>query len=82
MPNNQIDYRFVQESPIAFSVSDNDMCAECTQCAYAPGELSLCKVQLADPDQVFPGEQDGDGEIVHCDCFVHVDHQDENWLTA
>lgn len=76
-----ITFQFIQESPIAFSVSDNDICASCRHCAYAPGDLSLCKVQLDDVNHAFPGEQDGGGEIVRCAQFVEVDLQEENWVS-
>lgn len=80
MPELKMSYDEVQDSPIAFSVSDNDLCATCQHCAYAPGDMSLCKLQLADPDQDFPGQLDEGDEVVSCEKFIPIHFQQDNWL--
>lgn len=70
----------VQEHPMSRSLSDNDICSECRFCAYVPGENSLCKLQVDDPDSEFPGLTDEDGEVFDCDAFEQIDEDRENWV--
>ncbi|EAA7899952.1 hypothetical protein QW41_02545 [Salmonella enterica] len=42
-------YPFALRSlPGCRSISDDDLCAWCTHLLYRPGELSLCRLSLAD----------------------------------
>lgn len=36
------------------SISDDDLCSDCSNCVYRPGELSKC-------DRGWPGLEDGSG---------------------
>jgi len=47
------------------SISDDDLCSDCTHCQYRPGELSECKVG-------WPGQQDEDGYVETCKRFQPV----------
>lgn len=47
------------------SISDDDLCATCSKCKYAPGELSVCS-------ENFPGQQDADGYVQRCDAFAEI----------
>jgi hypothetical protein len=49
---------------VARSISDNDLCSECLQCRYKPGELSTC-------DAAWPGVKDDD-YIVACAQFIPI----------
>ena len=44
------------------SISDDDLCADCVHCGYAPGDMSSCA-------QDWPGTQDEDGYYVTCPQF-------------
>ena len=44
------------------SISDDDQCSACAQCAYMPGAMSACK-------QKWPSEPDADGYIADCPSF-------------
>ena len=46
------------------SISDDDLCSDCTRCNYNPGDLSGCALG-------FPGTTDLDGYIVHCRFIIH-----------
>lgn len=46
------------------SISDDDLCSDCTRCSYIPGDLSGCSLG-------FPGITDLDGYIVHCAYVRH-----------
>jgi hypothetical protein len=48
------------------SISDDDLCAKCVHCIYAPGDLSQC---LRD----WPGLQDRDGYVRSCDQFLMIE---------
>lgn len=57
-------------NPIVFvpgpkSISDDDICSDCTYCKYAPGELSTCEMG-------WPGEADEDGYIQSCSVKVGI----------
>lgn len=57
MPDSQL-------KPITFSnglksISDDDLCANCTKCEYNPGEMSGCKAN-------WPGLEDADGYVQQC----------------
>lgn len=54
--------------PISFSnyvksISDDDLCAQCTSCDYQPGEMSGCK-------QSWPGLEDENGYVQQCGKFA------------
>lgn len=70
----------VQEHPAARSISDDDQCAECTHCAYAPGDLSLCKIQAEDADYQSPGVSNEDGYVVSCERFEQIAASGDNWV--
>lgn len=64
--------------PIKFSggvksISDDDLCANCKQCEYRPGEMSGCKLN-------WPGLEDADGYVQKCDSFKRIDNPEENWV--
>ncbi len=44
------------------SISDDDLCAECTHCNYQPGEMSGCR-------RDWPGREDADGYVQECQDF-------------
>lgn len=44
------------------SISDDDQCSDCAQCAYMPRAISSCK-------QEWPCEPDADGYIADCPSF-------------
>lgn len=44
------------------SISDDDQCSACAQCAYMPGAMSACK-------QEWPSEPDACGYIADCPSF-------------
>ncbi len=48
------------------SVSDDDMCANCANCVYRPGQMSKC---IKADDKSWPGVQDADGYIKTCEMF-------------
>lgn len=53
--------------PISFSggvksISDDDLCATCRNCAYEPGEFSGCRLN-------WPGLEDADGYVQKCTHF-------------
>ena len=64
--------------PITFSggvksISDDDLCSDCKQCEYRPGEMSGCK-------QEWPGMEDADGYVQECAAFDKIAFQEENWV--
>lgn len=58
------------------SISDDDLCSDCVQCDYAPGEMSGCK-------QGWPGEfaHEGprQGYCVSCPAFAAIAKPEANW---
>lgn len=53
--------------PISFSanvksISDDDLCAQCTHCDYKPGKMSSCQ-------QGWPGQENADGYVQQCATF-------------
>lgn len=46
-------------------VSDDDLCATCTNCNYRPGELSSCSVN-------WPALIDADGYVQQCEQLQEV----------
>lgn len=48
------------------SISDDDLCAECHNCNYRPGEMSGC-------DKDWPGFEDDDGYVQTCEQFRRLD---------
>ncbi|QTF30096.1 hypothetical protein [Escherichia coli] len=46
------------------SISDDDLCAWCSHLLYHPGELSLCRLSLADGH--WPSHFDEDGYAQSC----------------
>lgn len=44
------------------SISDDDLCATCSSCAYKPGENSGCS-------EKWPGQEDEDGTVKQCKKF-------------
>lgn len=55
------------------SISDDDVCATCRRCEYAPGEVSDCK-------NGWPGLQDSEGYVRECQDFDAVEYPEENWV--
>lgn len=54
--------------PISFSggkksISDDDLCAGCSNCDYRPGEMSGCKLN-------WPGLENQDGYVQQCVKFA------------
>ena len=58
------------------SISDDDLCSDCSHCVYDPGELSACS-------QGWPGRFDADGPrqgyCTTCPQFVRTARQGDNW---
>ena len=52
-------------------ISDDDLCANCSNLLYCPGDLSSCTFG-------FPGEFDEDGYCVDCKHFDKC-NPGENW---
>lgn len=48
------------------SISDDDLCAQCHDCEYRPGEMSGCA-------ENWPGLKDGDGYVQTCGKFRRRD---------
>lgn len=69
----------IQNDPIAFSISDDDLCASCRHCAYVPGELSLCKLQRFDAQKVFVGNKDENGYVISCNEYTKLKKGQSNW---
>ena len=44
------------------SISDDDLCSDCSHCAYRPGELSTCNLD-------WPAKFNPDGYAVSCERF-------------
>jgi hypothetical protein len=45
------------------SISDDDLCSDCSKCNYQPGALSRCAAS-------WPGQEDADGYVEHCGDFA------------
>lgn len=41
------------------SISDDDICSDCSHCRYQPGELSECS-------KTWPGSANADGYVIEC----------------
>ncbi len=41
------------------SISDDDICSDCTHCLYSPGDHSSCQKD-------FPGDANSDGYVIAC----------------
>ncbi|MFD1803689.1 hypothetical protein ACFSFZ_16030 [Mixta tenebrionis] len=54
----------LQPLPGCRSISDDDLCAWCAHLLYRPGELSLCRLSLADGH--WPSHCDEDGYAQSC----------------
>lgn len=48
------------------SISDDDLCSECHDCSFRPGELSGCA-------ENWPGLEDSDGYVQTCAKFRQLD---------
>jgi len=70
----------IKSNPIAFSVSDDDLCASCQQCNYVPGNLSLCQVELKSSDSSFPGKKDKDNYVIKCEQHLEIPNGKSNWV--
>jgi len=62
--------------PISFSggqksISDDDLCASCSNCDYRPGEMSSCKLN-------WPGLEDPDGYVQHCVQFAEIESRGDH----
>lgn len=60
--------------PISFSggiksISDDDLCAQCKNCEYRPGDQSGCK-------KSWPGLEDANGYVQVCGSFGKISGQD------
>ncbi|MDF7680472.1 hypothetical protein PT300_07665 [Enterobacteriaceae bacterium ESL0689] len=54
----------LQNQPSSRSISDDDLCAWCRNLCYRPGELSLCRLSVA--DGIWPSQCDADGYAQSC----------------
>lgn len=63
MPNKDSELRSITFSGGKKSISDDDLCAGCSNCDYCPGELSGCKLD-------WPGLEDRDGYVQQCVKFA------------
>lgn len=54
----------LQNQPGSRSISDDDLCAWCKNLCYRPGELSLCRLSVA--DGIWPSQCDADGYAQSC----------------
>ncbi|WP_109240465.1 hypothetical protein [Klebsiella michiganensis] len=54
----------LQNQPGCRSISDDDLCAWCMHLRYRPGELSLCRLSVA--DGIWPSLVDVDGYAQSC----------------
>jgi len=62
--------------PISFSggvksISDDDLCSDCQNCAFRPGEMSSCS-------QNWPGMEDPSGYVKECAAFNRVVLPEDN----
>ena len=60
----------VQQNPLSRSISDDDLCADCKNLHYCPGDLSLCR--LATWDSGWPGKSDENDYIIECKLFEEL----------
>lgn len=79
MSNIQISRIEIQEHPMALSIGDDDLCASCSHCAYAPGDLSLCKKQYSGESTEFPGIKDEEDTVDICELFSKA-APESNWV--
>lgn len=75
--NNAISVIEIQENPCSISISDDDLCSDCKNCLYVPGELSLCTIHFDTGE--LPGSKDEDGYIESCEQHITISHPEENW---
>ncbi|MCG9576077.1 hypothetical protein L1D14_07470 [Vibrio tubiashii] len=61
---SEYTYQEVQNHPYSKSIADDDCCATCKHCLYAPGDLSLCKINVLEHE--FPGQLDDGDVVVNC----------------
>lgn len=61
----------------ARSISDDDLCSDCTHCGYQPGEQSTCA--QAWPGDVAAGGHPREGYVIACWDFAPIAKQGENW---
>ncbi|TXE37261.1 hypothetical protein FOT62_00735 [Serratia marcescens] len=54
----------LQNQPGCRSISDDDLCAWCRHLCYRPGELSLCRLSVA--DGIWPSRCNDDGYAQSC----------------
>ncbi len=54
----------LEHNPGSRPISDDDLCAWCSHLLYRPGELSLCRLSLADGH--WPSHCDEDGYAQSC----------------
>ncbi|WP_050863072.1 hypothetical protein [Enterobacter kobei] len=54
----------LENQPGCRSISDDDLCAWCRHLCYRPGELSLCRLSVA--DGIWPSRCDADGCVQSC----------------
>lgn len=75
-----MDFIEIQESPSSRSISDDDLCSDCTKLAYCPGQLSLCK--KVDPwlRDNWPCLWDENGYSLSCLEFERVTNKAQNWV--
>lgn len=55
------------------SISDDDLCSDCSWCRYNPGEESTC-------DKDWPGVLNDDGYCVECERFDQISEAFQNWV--
>lgn len=53
------------------SISDDDLCSDCQNCAFCPGEMSSCS-------QDWPGMEDPSGYVKECSAFNRVASPEDN----
>ncbi|MHA0954129.1 hypothetical protein [Enterobacter ludwigii] len=54
----------LENQPGCRSISDDDLCARCRHLCYRPGELSRCRLSVA--DGIWPSRCDADGCAQSC----------------
>jgi hypothetical protein len=62
--------------PISFSggvksISDDDLCSDCKNCEYRPGDMSGCKSE-------WPGLENENGYVRKCQAFDGISSKEEN----
>ena len=69
----------IQAHELSVSISDDDLCADCFELLYCPGDLSLCRDALRKGE--WPYLLNRDGYAICCRQFVRIEPgQLANWV--